>query len=154
MTAPSIPLAADLDAPPTGRLQLALNVDDLEAAIAFYSRMFGTAPVKVKPAYANFAIANPPLKLVLFAGVGEPGTINHLGVEVASAEEVAAAEARLVADGLETTEVTETQCCFAAKTETWLEAPDGQRWEWYVKHGDLEGFASDAGGETAAGCCG
>ena len=154
MTAMPTPLAPDVEAPSTGRLQLALNVDDLDAAIDFYSKMFGTGPVKVKPGYANFAIANPPLKLVLFAGAGEPGTINHLGVEVATAEEVVAAEARLAADGLETTDVAETGCCFAAKTETWLEAPDGQRWEWYVKHDDLEGFASDAGAETATGCCG
>ena len=140
-------LAPDLAAPVTGRLQLALNVDDLDAAIAFYSKMFGTAPVKVKPGYANFAIAVPPLKLVLFSGVGEPGTLNHLGVEVASAEAVAAAEQRLTTVGLETSEVAETSCCFAAKTETWLEAPDGQRWEWYVKHDDLAGFASD---DTAA----
>ncbi len=154
MTAMPTPLAPDLDAPSTGRLQLALNVDDLDAAIDFYSRMFGTAPVKVKPGYANFAIAEPPLKLVLFSGAGEPGTLNHLGVEVTSAEAVSAAEARIAAEGLETTGVAETACCFAAKTETWLEAPDGQRWEWYVKEGDLAGFASDAGDETVTGCCG
>src|SRR5690348_9786353 len=88
------PLAPDLEAPGTGRLQLALNVDDLDAAIDFYSRMFGVGPVKVKPGYANFAIASPPLKLVLFSGAGEPGTINHLGVEVATADEVGAAEQR------------------------------------------------------------
>jgi lactoylglutathione lyase len=108
----------------------------------------------VKPGYANFAIAAPPLKLVLFSGVGEPGTINHLGVEVASADEVEAAEARLSASGLETTDASETACCFAAKTETWLEAPDGQRWEWYVKHDDLAGFASDDSADALPGCCG
>ena len=79
---------------------------------------------------------------MLFSGAGEPGTINHLGVEVATADEVGAAEQRLSAAGLETTDTVETTCCFAAKTETWLEAPDGQRWEWYVKHRDLAGFAS------------
>jgi catechol 2,3-dioxygenase-like lactoylglutathione lyase family enzyme len=147
-------LAPDLEAPGTGRLQLALNVDDLDAAIDFYTRMFGVGPVKVKPGYANFAIASPPLKLVLFSGAGEPGTINHLGVEVASADEVQAAESRLAADGLETTEVVETACCFAVKTETWLEAPDGQRWEWYVKRGDLAGFASGEETEAGTGCCG
>jgi catechol 2,3-dioxygenase-like lactoylglutathione lyase family enzyme len=154
MTTTPTPLAPDLEAPATGRLQLALNVDDLDAAVDFYSRMFGTPPVKVKPGYANFAIANPPLKLVLFSGIGETGTINHLGVEVASADDVAAAEARLTADGLETTDVVETACCFAVKTETWLEAPDGQRWEWYVKRGDLAGFASGDTAETGTGCCG
>jgi catechol 2,3-dioxygenase-like lactoylglutathione lyase family enzyme len=147
-------LAADLVAPPTGRLQLALNVDDLDAAIDFYTRMFGVGPVKVKPNYANFAVASPPLKLVLFSGAGEPGTINHLGVEVATAAEVEAAETRLRAEGLETTDTCETACCFAAKTETWLEAPDGQRWEWYVKHDDLAGFASADAAEASPGCCG
>ncbi|MGZ4676761.1 MAG: ArsI/CadI family heavy metal resistance metalloenzyme [Acidimicrobiia bacterium] len=154
MTTTSPELGADLDAPATGRLQLALNVDDLDAAIDFYSRMFGVRPVKVKPGYANFAIASPPLKLVLFSGAGEPGTINHLGVEVASADEVEAAEQRLSAAGLETTDTCETACCFAVKTETWLEAPDGQRWEWYVKRGDLAGFASGDAVDSGVGCCG
>jgi len=147
-------LGADIEAPASGRLQLALNVDDLDAAIEFYSRMFGVPPVKVKPGYANFAIAEPPLKLVLFSGVGEPGSINHLGVEVTSADSVQAAEDRLRAEGLETTGAAHTACCFAAKTETWLEAPDGQRWEWYVKHDDLAGFASADPADAGAGCCG
>ena len=146
--------APDLDAPATGRLQLALNVDDLDTAIEFYSRMFGTRPVKVKDGYANFAIAEPPLKLVLFSGAGEPGTLNHLGVEVSSADLVAAAESRIAAEGIETTGVAENACCFAAKTETWLEAPDGQRWEWYTKHDDLAGFASDSSTDASSGCCG
>ena len=111
MTVPSTSLAPDVEAPSTGRVQLALNVDDLDAAIDFYSRMFGVGPVKVKPGYANFAIERPPLKLVLFSGAGAPGTINHLGVEVAAAEAVAAAESRLAADGLEPTDVVETACC-------------------------------------------
>ena len=153
MTTPPTSLAPDVDAPTTGRLQLALNVDDLDAAIEFYSRMFGVRPVKVKEGYANFAIAEPPLKLVLFSGAGKPGTLNHLGVEVASADEVGAAEARLSSDGLETTGVAETTCCFAAKTETWLESPDGLRWEWYVKHDDLAGFASVDAADAAPGCC-
>ncbi len=148
-------LAPDLAAPASGRLQLALNVDNLDDAIAFYTKMFGTGPVKVKPGYANFAIAAPPLKLVLFSGVGEPGTLNHLGVEVPSAEAVAAADVRLAAVGLATTEVAETTCCFAAKTETWLEAPDGQRWEWYVKHDDIDEFGKDdaVASTTGSTCC-
>jgi catechol 2,3-dioxygenase-like lactoylglutathione lyase family enzyme len=120
------------------RLQLALNVADLDAAVDFYSRMFGVEPAKTRPGYANFAIADPPLKLVLFEGAGEPGSINHLGVETETADEVVAAEARLSATGLETTGVDDTQCCFAEKTETWVEGPDGARWEWYVKTGDSE----------------
>ena len=120
------------------RLQLALNVDDLDEAIEFYSKMFGAEPFKIRPGYANFAIADPPLKLVLFEGAGETGSINHLGVEVETKEEVSEAEARLVAEGLDTTGVADTLCCYAQKTETWLNGPDGTRWEWYVRNGDSE----------------
>lgn len=120
------------------RLQLALNVDDLDESIAFYTKMFGTEPFKIRPGYANFAIADPPLKLVLFEGAGETGSINHLGVEVETKEEVSHAEARLVSEGLDTTGVEETVCCYAQKTETWLNGPDGTRWEWYVRNGDSE----------------
>jgi catechol 2,3-dioxygenase-like lactoylglutathione lyase family enzyme len=120
------------------RLQLALNVDDLAEAIDFYSKMFDAVPYKVRDGYANFAIENPPLKLVLFEGAGEAGSINHLGVEVETADQVTAAEARLSTAGLETTGVDETICCYAEKAETWVHAPDGNRWEWYVKRGDAD----------------
>ena len=119
------------------RLQLAINVTDLDKAVEFYSRLFDTAPAKVKPGYANFAIADPPLKLVLFEGP-EGATLNHLGVEVETAEEVVSAERRLTGTGLETTGVDETLCCFAEKSETWVVDPDGARWEWYVKSGDAD----------------
>ena len=119
------------------RLQLAINVTDLDKAVEFYSRLFTTTPLKVKPGYANFAIANPPLKLVLFEGP-EGATINHLGVEMESAAEVVSAERRLTEAGLKTTGVDETICCFAEKAETWVVDPDGVRWEWYVKSGDAE----------------
>src|SRR5687767_9620832 len=99
------------------RMELAINVADLDQAVDFYTRMFGVQPAKTRPGYANFAIAHPPLKLVLFEGAGEPGSINHLGVETETAAEVVAAEARLGTSGLETTGVDDTQCCFAAKTE-------------------------------------
>ncbi len=132
------------------RLQLALNVSDLDEAVDHYSRMFGAEPVKTKPGYANFAIANPPLKLVLFEGGGEPGSINHLGVETETAEEVVSAEARLRADGIETTGVVDTQCCYAEKTETWLDAPDGLRWEYYVKTGDSDQVENVVIGTTTA----
>jgi catechol 2,3-dioxygenase-like lactoylglutathione lyase family enzyme len=144
------------------RLQLALNVADLDEAVDFYTRMFGVEPAKTRPGYANFAIADPPLKLVLFAGQGESGSINHLGVETETADEVVAAEARLTATGLETTGVDDTRCCYAAKTETWLSGPDRTRWEWYVKTGDTEHFANvvvtpAASATSAAGaggsCC-
>ena len=137
------------------RLQLALNVDDLDAAVDFYSKMFATPPAKRKPGYANFAIADPPLKLVLFEGAGETGTINHLGVETESADEVVAAEARLTSSGLETTGVDDTICCYAAKTETWLAGPDSTRWEWYVKTGDTEQLVNVSVGrqDGVSGCC-
>jgi catechol 2,3-dioxygenase-like lactoylglutathione lyase family enzyme len=120
------------------RLQLALNVDNLDDAIDFYSKLFATAPAKVKPGYANFAIADPPLKLVLFEGEGASGSINHLGVETETADEVLAAETRLRTAGLATTGVDDTLCCYAEKTETWVSAPDGSRWEWYVKTADAD----------------
>jgi catechol 2,3-dioxygenase-like lactoylglutathione lyase family enzyme len=120
------------------RVQLAINVADLDQAVDFYSRMFGVGPATTRPGYANFAIADPPLKLVLFEGAGAPGSINHLGVEVEEAGQVVAAEARLSDNGLETTGVEDTTCCFAEKTETWVEGPDGARWEWYVKTADSE----------------
>lgn len=119
------------------RLQLALDVPDLTAAIDFYTKLFATEPYKVKDGYANWEIAQPPLKLVLFENSdAAPGAVNHLGVETDSAEEVVAAESRLTAAGLTTTGVDEAICCFAEKVETWVEAPDGVRWEWYVKQAD------------------
>jgi catechol 2,3-dioxygenase-like lactoylglutathione lyase family enzyme len=122
------------------RLQLALNVADLDQAVEFYSRMFGVGPAKTKPGYANFAIDQPPLKLVLFEGAGESGSINHLGVETETADEVVAAEARLSESGLATTGVDDTVCCYAEKTETWVQGPDGTSWEWYVKKADTDQF--------------
>lgn len=130
------------------RLQLALNVTDLDAAVAFYSRLFGAEPARQRPGYANFAIDEPPLKLVLFetadgasdtAGCcGAGGTINHLGVETETADQVMDTERRMNASGLETTGVDDTLCCYATKTETWVTDPDGTQWEWYVRTGDSE----------------
>ena len=142
------------------RLQLAINVTDLDKAVEFYSRLFDTAPAKTKPGYANFAIADPPLKLVLFEGP-EGATINHLGVEVETAEEVVSAERRLSGAGLETTGFDETICCFAEKAETWVVDPDGARWEWYVKTGDAEQIHNtivrsrprDTASEPVTGAC-
>jgi catechol 2,3-dioxygenase-like lactoylglutathione lyase family enzyme len=137
------------------RLQLALNVDDLESSIAFFSRLFAAEPAKVKPGYANFAIADPPLKLVLFEAPGSGGTINHLGVETETSAEVVAAEQRLAADGLATTGVDDTVCCYAEKTETWVTDPDGTRWEWYVKHADADQLANVViGSGDGPVCCG
>ena len=133
------------------RIQLALNVTDVDAAVDFYSRLFGTPVAKRKPGYANFEIAEPPLKLVLIEAP-EGGTLNHLGVETESGEQVVAAESRLTGHGLETTGVDDTTCCYATKTETWVTDPDGTRWEWYVKTGDAEQMSPGASGDTAV-CC-
>ena len=136
------------------RVQLALNVTDVDAAVEFYEKLFATPVAKRKPGYANFEIAEPPLKLVLIEGP-EGGTLNHLGVETMDPAEVRAAEARMSADGLETTGVDDTVCCFAEKTETWVSDPDGAPWEWYVKNADADQMSLtvlDAGGGTAT-CC-
>ena len=122
------------------RVQLAINVESLEEAIDFYSRLFDAVPAKVQPGYANFAIAEPPLKLVLFENQGKGGSINHLGVEVQTTEEVLTTEDRLTRAGMVTTGIDETQCCYAEKTEVWVDGPDGVRWEWYVKHADSDQF--------------
>lgn len=134
------------------RLQLALNVPKLDEAVDFYTKLFATTPVKTKPGYANFAIENPPLKLVLFENpLADPGSINHLGVETESAAEVEDAERRLSDEGLETTGVDDTICCYAEKVETWVHGPDGTRWEYYVKTADHEsGFANVLVGQHEA----
>src|SRR3954452_8201736 len=124
--------------PETGRVQLAVNGDDLDAAVDFYAKLFGTAPAKRRPGYANFAVAEPPLKLVLIEGHGTPGSLNHLGVEVASTDDVAAATERLAADGLATAEEANVSCCYAVQDKVWVDAPDGEPWEIYAVLGDVD----------------
>ena len=119
------------------RLQLAIDVADLNEAIDFYGRLFGAAPDKVEDGYANWALTDPPLKFVVFERPDAPaGGINHLGLEVESADEVVATEERLRGAGLVTTGIDETMCCFAEKVETWVTDPNGHRWEVYVKTSD------------------
>jgi catechol 2,3-dioxygenase-like lactoylglutathione lyase family enzyme len=132
------------------RVQLALNVTDLNAAVDFYSKLFATEPAKRKPGYANFAISEPPLKLVLFENE-TGGTLNHLGVETDTAEEVVAAESRLSDAGLDPTGVESTECCYAEKDETWVVDPDGARWEWYVKKGDSDQLINTVVGSSDGG---
>ena len=115
------------------RVQLSINVSDFDAAVAFYSRLFGVAPVKLRPGYANFAIADPPLKLVLNSpGTGPGGTSNHLGVEVGSTQEVTRAGTRLGADGLDTESQPGAVCCYALQDKVWAHDPDGVAWEYYT----------------------
>lgn len=140
------------------RVQLALNVDDLDAAIAFYSKLFGVQPAKVRPGYANFAVAEPPLKLVLLANPGQGGTLNHLGVEVESSERVHGEIARLAGAGLFTEEEMGSTCCFAKQDKVWVTGPGGERWEVYTVLADSETFFEPIPVESVAsaqgGCCG
>jgi catechol 2,3-dioxygenase-like lactoylglutathione lyase family enzyme len=139
------------------RVQLALNVDDLDEAIMFYSKLFGAAPAKVKPGYANFAIAEPPLKLVLLENPGHGGSLNHLGVEVESSDQVHAEIARLAGEGMFTEEEIGTTCCFATQDKVWVTAPGGERWEVYTKLADSEtfGVSPQIGAQSeGATCCG
>jgi catechol 2,3-dioxygenase-like lactoylglutathione lyase family enzyme len=119
------------------RVQLALNVSDLDAAVAFYSKLFASQPAKRRPGYANFAIAEPPLKLVLIEGT-TGGTLNHLGVEVETATEVASAHERLAASGLPTATEDEVACCYALQDKVWVDDPDGAAWEVYTVLGDVD----------------
>jgi catechol 2,3-dioxygenase-like lactoylglutathione lyase family enzyme len=115
------------------RVQLALNVNDIDEAVTFYTALFGTGPAKRKPGYANFAIAEPPLKLVLLENPGQGGTLNHLGVEVADADAVDAEQARLAQAGLAAVDERDTTCCYARQDKFWVTgAPGGERWEIYT----------------------
>jgi catechol 2,3-dioxygenase-like lactoylglutathione lyase family enzyme len=125
------------------RVQLALNVSDLDAAVAFYSKLFGTEPAKRRPGYANFAVAEPPLKLVLIESAGAPGRLNHLGVEVESTDVVEASHRRLVEAGLATAPETGVTCCYAKQDKVWVDDPDGAPWEIYTVLGDSEVPPSD-----------
>jgi catechol 2,3-dioxygenase-like lactoylglutathione lyase family enzyme len=148
------------------RIQLALNVDDLEQSIAFYSRLFGAEPAKVRPGYANFAIAEPPLKLVLLENPGQGGSLNHLGVEVADTDTVDTEQTRLAAAGLASVDERDTTCCYARQDKFWVQgAPNGERWEIYTVKEDSPTFWGQDDGSSweavetaldapASQCCG
>jgi catechol 2,3-dioxygenase-like lactoylglutathione lyase family enzyme len=138
-----------------GRIQLSMNVDDVDAAVAFYSTLFGTGPTKWRPGYANFALDDPPLKLCLMSGYGPPGTVNHLGVEVDDVAEVDDATARLSAAGIPLIGRREIHCCYARQAKVWLDDPAGARWEVYTVVEDTEvacedGYTADPLGVRAA----
>jgi len=136
------------------RLQLALNVEDVEAATAFYSKLFGVGPAKVRPGYANFAVAEPPLKLVLIENKGAADSLNHLGVELGSTDDVDAAQTRLAGEGLTSVDERGTTCCYATQDKFWVEtAPDGERWEFYTVLADSQTFFAVDEVEQSA-CCG
>ena len=156
------------------RVQLALNVNDIDEAVSFYTRLFGTEPAKRRPGYANFAITEPPLKLVLLENPGQGGTLNHLGVEVADVGAVDAEQARLAQEGLAVVDERDTTCCYARQDKFWVTgAPGGERWEIYTVladsptfwggDGEQRGDAAEAALDAAAGasagtqatqCCG
>jgi catechol 2,3-dioxygenase-like lactoylglutathione lyase family enzyme len=129
------------EVPMTGRVQLALNVNDIGQAVAFYAKLFGAGPAKVRPGYANFAIADPPLKLVLLENPGQGGSLNHLGIEVPDTGAVDAEQARLTAAGLASADKRDTTCCYARQDKFWVEgAPGGERWEIYAVLADSATF--------------
>lgn len=127
------------------RIQLALNVANLDESIEFYSKLFQTQPSKIREGYANFSIANPPLKLILFTGMGQPGSLNHVGVEVETTDEVAATIARVETLGIEQEIQENVSCCFAVQDKTWIKGPDND-WEFYTVLADAPTMscASDA----------
>ena len=134
------------------RIQLALNVRDLDRAVDFYAKLFGVAPNKRKPGYANFAIDRPPLKLVLFENPDAAERLNHLGVEVFDEAQVREATERLEAAGLAPLVERETTCCHATQSKVWATEPEGLRWEWYRVIGDAESFGKPAP-PAPAPCC-
>ena len=137
----------------SSRVQLALNVNDIGEAVAFYSRLFGAEPAKLRPGYANFAITEPPLKLVLLENPGQGGTLNHLGIEVAGIETVDAEQARLTEAGLASVDERATTCCYAKQDKFWVQGPsEGERWEVYTVLADSLTFYDED--HDCPGCCG
>ncbi len=134
------------------RVQLALDVDDVDEAVAFYTRLLGVGPAKRRPGYANFAVADPPLKLVLLENPGRGGRLNHLGVEVGSPDEVAAEVTRLRGAGLLTDDERQTTCCYATQDKAWVTGPGGERWEVYTVLADSATFDGTPA-QDPAGCC-
>jgi catechol 2,3-dioxygenase-like lactoylglutathione lyase family enzyme len=143
------------------RVQLALNVADLDASIDFYTKLFDTPPTKVRDGYANFAITDPPLKLVLFAGDGQPGSLNHIGVEVETVDAVTAAVARAEGGHLAADVQENISCCYAVQDKVWIHGPDNS-WEFYTVHDDAPNLLPEGeccvpanpNVEAATSCCG
>jgi catechol 2,3-dioxygenase-like lactoylglutathione lyase family enzyme len=138
-----------MEVPMTGRIQLALNVNDLEESIAFYRKLFSAEPAKVRPGYANFSVADPPLKLILMENPGQGGSLNHLGVEVPGTDAVDAEQARLAGVGLASVDERDTTCCYARQDKFWVQgAPNGERWEIYTVLEDSATFWGQDGSQS------
>jgi catechol 2,3-dioxygenase-like lactoylglutathione lyase family enzyme len=134
------------------RLQLALNVDDLDRSGEFYSKLFDTEPAKRRPGYANFIVASPPLKLVLIENPGQGGSLNHLGVEVSDADTVDAEQARLAEHGFAIVDERDSTCCYARQDKFWVQStPDGEQWEIYTVLSDSPTFSAPQ--DDASDCC-
>jgi catechol 2,3-dioxygenase-like lactoylglutathione lyase family enzyme len=149
-----LPVPHGIDRLAVSRVQLAINVTDMEAAVAFYSKLFQAEPAKRRPGYANFAIAEPPLKLVLIEGeAGETTRMDHLGVEVDTTAQVTDATARLTDAGLVTLEENDTSCCYAVQDKVWVHGPGAEPWEVYVVKADADTLtkAADSACCTPAG---
>jgi catechol 2,3-dioxygenase-like lactoylglutathione lyase family enzyme len=138
------------------RVQLALNVTDIDQAVEFYSKLFATEPAKLRPGYANFAVTDPPLKLVLIEDPSQsPGSLNHLGVEVATTDEVMAAQTRLASEDLATATEEQVSCCYAVQDKVWVDGPGGEPWEIYTVLADAEMPAGElrTTDPSGAACC-
>jgi catechol 2,3-dioxygenase-like lactoylglutathione lyase family enzyme len=134
------------------RVQLALNVNDIDEAVDFYTRLLGAGPAKRRDGYASFAIEQPPLKLVLLENPGQGGTLNHLGVEVPDVDTVDAEQARLAASGLTSADERDTTCCYARQDKFWVQGPsEGEQWELYTVLADSPTFYGEQDGPA---CCG
>ena len=137
---------------PVSRVQLALNVNDIDEAVTFYTKLFGAEPAKRRPGYANFAISEPPLKLVLLENAGQGGSLNHLGVEVPDICTVDAEQTRLAAAGLVSVDERDTTCCYAKQDKFWVQGtPNGESWEFYTVLADSQTFYGE---ENGTACCG
>ncbi len=137
----------------SSRVQLALNVNDIDEAVTFYSKLFGTGPAKRRPGYANFALTEPPLKLVLLENPGQGGSLNHLGIEVPDIGTVDAEQARLAGTGLASVDERATTCCYAKQDKFWVQgAPDGESWEIYAVLADSPTFYGQD--DDGPACCG
>lgn len=135
------------------RVQLALNVNDIDEAVGFYSKLFGTLPAKRRPGYANFAVVDPPLKLVLLENPGQGGSLNHLGVEVADVDSVDTEQTRLAGEGLASIDERGTTCCYAKQDKFWVQgSPSGEQWEVYTVLADSPTFRDED--TSGAICCG
>ena len=117
----------------TLKAHLALNVKDTARSIDFYRKMLGIEPCKVRTGYAKFDVQNPPLNLTLNqVPFNERGALSHMGIQVASTEDVLAMREKWLGEGLLTRDEMQTSCCYAVQDKTWVQDPDGNEWEVFV----------------------